>query len=63
MPQAEISMYVKVCFLVLFSFLFFSFFFFFFVFLGPHMQNMEVNRLGVELEQELPAYARATWNP
>ena len=36
------------------------FFFFFFCFLGPHPQHMEVPRLGVELEMQLPAYATAT---
>ena len=37
---------------VTFAFLNFSFFlsFFFFVFLGPHLQHMEVPRLGVESE-------------
>ena len=29
-------------------------------FLGPHLWHMEVPRLGVELELEPPAYARAT---
>ena len=36
-----------------------------FVFLlGPHMQHMELPRLGVELELQLPAYttATATWD-
>ena len=32
----------------------------FFVFLGPHMQHMEVSRLEVESELQLPAYATAT---
>ena len=36
------------------------FFFFSFVFLGPHMQHMEVPRLGVELELQLLAYTTAT---
>ena len=31
-----------------------------FVFLGPHPQHMEVPRLGVQLELQLPAYATAT---
>ena len=30
------------------------------VFLGPHPRHMEVPRLGVEQELQLPAYARAT---
>ena len=36
------------------------FFFFFFVFLGPHLLHMEVPRLGVKLELQLPAYTTAT---
>ena len=36
-------------------------FFFFFVFLGPHPWHMEVPRLGVKCELQLPAYATATW--
>ena len=36
------------------------FFFFFFGFLGPHLQCMEVPRLGVESELQLPAYTTAT---
>ena len=38
-------------------------FFFSFFFLGPHLQHMEVPRLGVELELQLPAYAIATATP
>ena len=36
----------------------------FFVFLGPHLQHMEVPRLGVKSELWLPAYttATATWD-
>ena len=37
--------------------------FYFFVFLGPHLQYMEVPRLGVESELQLPAYATATATP
>ena len=33
--------------------------FFFFVFLGPHLWHMEVPRLGVESELQLPAYTTA----
>ena len=33
---------------------------FFLCFLGPHLQHMEVPRLGVELELQLPATATAT---
>ena len=32
----------------------------FLVFLGPHLQHMEVTRLGVESELQLQAYAKAT---
>ena len=42
--------------LLVFSNIFVSFF----LFLGPHLQHMEVPRLGVESEQQLPAYATAT---
>ena len=38
------------------------FFFFFFSFLGPHPRHMEVPRLGVKSELQLPATARATWD-
>ena len=41
----------------------FFFFFFFFVFSGLHLQHMEVPRLGVELELQLPAYATAIATP
>ena len=34
--------------------------FFLFVFLGPHPWPMEVPRLGVKSELQLPAFARAT---
>ena len=37
-----------------------SFFFFLSVFLGLHPQHMEVPRLGVNLELQLPAYTTAT---
>ena len=37
--------------------------FFFFFFLGPHPLHMEVPRLGVELELQLPAYVTATATP
>ena len=33
---------------------------FFFFFLGLHLQHMEVPRLGVKLELQLPAYTTAT---
>jgi len=34
--------------------------FFFFSFLGPRLRHMEISRLGVQLELQLPAYATAT---
>ena len=37
--------------------------FFFFFFLGPHSQHMEVHRLGVQLELQLPAYTTAAAKP
>ena len=42
-----------------------SVFFFFFVFLGPYLYHVEVPRVGVKLELQLPAYttATATWDP
>ena len=39
------------------------FFFFFFFFLGPHPQHLEVLRLEVKLELQLPAYTTATAMP
>ena len=36
------------------------FFFVFLSFLGPHPRHVEIPRLGVELELQLPAYATAT---
>ena len=42
---------------------FFFFFGLFLIFLGPHPWHMEVPRLGVERELQLPAYARATATP
>ena len=39
---------------------FFFFSFLSFVLLGPHPQHMEVSRLGVQWELQLPAYTRAT---
>ena len=41
-------------------FFFFFFFFFSFFFLGPNLQHMEVPRLGVQSELQLPATAKAT---
>ena len=37
-----------------------SYLFIYFVFLGLHLLHMEVPRLGVESELQLPAYATAT---
>ena len=38
---------------------------FIYLFIGPHLQHMEVPRLGVKSELQLPAYttATATWDP
>ena len=36
---------------------------FFFSFLWPHPRHMEVSRLGVEVELQLPAYVKATATP
>ena len=41
----------------------FGFSFFFFVFLGPNLQHMEVPRLGVKSELQLPVDTRATAKP
>ena len=43
----------------------YSFFFRSFCLFGPHPQHMEVLRLGVKSELQLPAYtpATATWDP
>ena len=38
-------------------------YYYYFVFLGPHPWHVEVPRLGVESESQLPAYARATAMP
>jgi len=38
-------------------------FFIFYFFLGPHLRDMEVSRLGVKLELQLPAYTTATVTP
>ena len=40
-----------------------SFFFFFLFKAGPHLQHMEIPRLGVEQELQLLAYATATAIP
>ena len=38
-------------------------FIYLFSFLGPHLQHMEVPKLGVESELQLPAYVPATAMP
>ena len=43
--------------------IYFFFFFFFLSFLGPHLQHMEIPRLGIEIELQLTAYATATAMP
>ena len=40
-----------------------SFFFFFFSFLGPHLQHMDVPRLGVKSELQLSAYTTGIATP
>ena len=45
---------------IFYLFLFIFFVFFFLLFLGPLLRHMEVPRLGVELELQPLAYARAT---
>ena len=35
----------------------------FFIFLGLHLQHVEVSRLGVELDLQLPTYSTATATP
>ena len=35
----------------------------FYLFIGPHLWHMEVPRLGIESELQLPAYATATATP
>ena len=47
-------------FLTCFQCLSFFLFFFLFVFLGPHLWYMEVPRLGVQLELQLPVYTTTT---
>ena len=39
------------------------FLFYFFFFLGPHPWHMEVPRLGVKVELQMPAYSTATTTP
>ena len=39
------------------------YYFCFFCFLGPHLQQMEVPRLGVKSELQLPGYTTATATP
>ena len=40
-----------------------TYFFIFILFLQPHLQHLEVPRLGVGLELQLPAYTTATATP
>ena len=47
------------CLYLIKCFWFVFFFLFAFLFLGPHMRHMEVRRLGVELELQLPAKVTA----
>ena len=48
-PQRELPIYII--------------FFFFFCFLGMYLWNMEVPRLGVQLELQLLAYTTGLWDP
>ena len=50
-----------VCFVIFW--VFFVLFCFVFCFLGPHLRHMEVPRLRVKLEVQLPAYTTATPDP
>ena len=40
-----------------------EFYFFCFVFSGPHLRHMEVPRIGVQSELQLPAYTMAMADP
>ena len=40
----------------------FYFIFIFYFFLGPHLWHMEVPRLGIKLDMQLPASATASWD-
>ena len=63
-PLAEAPL-VESLFPSLTAFVPFYFIFYFCVSLGPHVQHMEVPKLGVELELQLPTYTTATamWDP
>ena len=56
-----VSKYLHICYRL------YSQFAFYFIFLGLHPHHVEVPRLGVKLELQLPAYtsatAKATWDP
>ena len=54
-----ISSFVRCLFMPFAHFVIRCFNFFFFCFLGPHSWHMEVTRLGVESELQLPAHATA----
>ena len=43
--------------------IFYFYFFLSFIFSGPHLWHMEIPRLGVQLELQLPAYTTATATP
>ena len=61
--SAEARRELSFLFFIYFPFLFY-FLFSFFIFLGSHLWHMEVPRLGVKLELQLPAYttAMAMWD-
>ena len=60
--QLQLFLFFFIFYFLFFAFFFFFcfFFFFFFFFLGLHSQHIEVPRLGVESELQLPACATAT---
>ena len=70
-PSSSFQLYLNTLFLSLLEFpltfhpsqYFILFYFYFLVFLEPHPCHMEVPRLGVELELQLPVYNRATATP
>ena len=48
---------------LVFFLIFFYFYFFSFCFLGPYLWHMEITRLGVRLELQLPAFTTAIATP
>ena len=58
--EYSIGAWENTCILPFLGEMLFLFLFFFLSFLWPHPQHMEVHRLGVKSELQLPAYATAT---